>query len=45
MKNNMVTRDSIKIEEGKITTLVGERCCGMTSLLCEYVDEFLKNND
>ena len=45
MKNNMVTRDCIKIEEGKITTLVGERCCGMSSLLCEYANEYLKNND
>lgn len=45
MKNNMILKNQIKIEEGKITTLVGERCCGMTSLLCEYVDEFLKNND
>ena len=45
MKSNMLTRDYIKIEEGKITTLVGERCCGMSSLLCEYADEYLKNND
>ena len=45
MKNNMLTRDYIKIEEGKITTLVGERCCGMSSLLCEYANEYLKNND
>lgn len=45
MKNNMVTRDCIKIEEGKITTLVGERCCGMSSLLCEYANEYLKNNN
>lgn len=41
----MLTRDYIKIEEGKITTLVGERCCGMSSLLCEYANEYLKNND
>lgn len=41
----MLTRDYIKIEEGKITTLVGERCCGMSSLLCEYADEYLKNNN
>ena len=45
MKSNMLTRDYIKIEEGKITTLVGERCCGMSSLLCEYANEYLKNND
>ena len=45
MKNNMVTRDCIKIEEGKITTFVGERCCGMSTLLCEYANEYLKNND
>jgi ABC-type branched-subunit amino acid transport system ATPase component len=45
MKNNMILKNQVKIEEGKITTLVGERCCGMTSLLCEYVDKFLKNND
>ena len=45
MKNNMLTRDYIKIEEGKITTLVGERCCGMSSLLCEYANEYLKNNN
>ena len=45
MKSNMLTRDYIKIEEGKITTLVGERCCGMSSLLCDYADEYLKNND
>lgn len=45
MKNNMVTRDSIKIEEGKIITYVGERCCGMSTLLCEHANEYLKNND
>ena len=45
MKNNMLTRDYIKIEEGKITTFVGERCCGMSTLLCEYANEYLKNND
>lgn len=45
MKSNMLTRDYIKIEEGKITTLVGERCCGMSSLLCGYANEYLKNND
>ena len=45
MKSNMLTRDYIKIEEGKITTLVGERCCGMSSLICEYANEYLKNND
>lgn len=41
----MIYKKQIKIEEGKITTLVGERCCGMSSLLCEYADEYLKNND
>jgi hypothetical protein len=45
MKNNMLIRDYIKIEEGKITTLVSERCNGMSTLLCEYADEYLKNND
>lgn len=45
MKNNILTRDYIKIEEGKITTFVGERCCGMSTLLCEYANEYLKNND
>jgi hypothetical protein len=45
MKNNMLTRDYIKIEEGKITTLVSERCNGMSTLLCEHANEYLKNND
>lgn len=45
MKNNMVYKKEIKIEEGKITTFVGERCCGMSTLLCEYANEYLKNND
>lgn len=45
MKNNMIYKKDIKIEEGKITTFVGERCCGMSSLLCEYANEYLKNND
>ena len=45
MKNNMIYKNDIKIEEGKITTFVGERCCGMSTLLCEYANEYLKNND
>lgn len=45
MKSNMIYKEQIKIEEGKITTLVSERCNGMSTLLCEYADEYLKNND
>ena len=45
MKNNMIYKKEVKIEEGKITTFVGERCCGMSTLLCEYANEYLKNND
>lgn len=45
MKNNMIYKKEAKIEEGKITTFVGERCCGMSTLLCEYANEYLKNND
>lgn len=45
MKNNMIDKKDIKIEEGKITTFVGERCCGMSTLLCEYANEYLKNNN
>lgn len=41
----MIYKNEIKIEEGKITTLVSERCNGMSTLLCEYANEFLKNND
>ena len=41
----MIYKKQIKIEEGKITTLVSERCCGMSSLLCEYANEYLKNNN
>ena len=45
MKNNMILKKEDKIEEGKIITYVGERCCGMSTLLCEYANEYLKNND
>ena len=45
MRNNMIYKKEIKIEEGKITTFVGERCCGMSTLLCEHANEYLKNND
>lgn len=41
----MIYKKQIKIEEGKITTFVGERCCGMSTLLYEYANEYLKNND
>ena len=45
MRNNMIYKKDVKIEEGKITTFVGERCCGMSTLLCEYANEYLKNNN
>ena len=35
----------IKIENGKITTIVSERQSGMSTLLCKYATDFLKNNN
>ena len=40
----MVGLNEIKIKEGKITTLIGERCCGMTTLLCTFIKKALDNN-
>lgn len=37
--------EEIKIEIGKITTLVSERQSGMSTLLCKYATDFLENND
>ena len=41
----ILEKQDIKIEKGKITTFVSERCSGMSTLLCEYATDFLKNND
>lgn len=41
----MIQERDIKIENGKITTFVSERCTGMSTLLCQYAADFLKNND